>query len=98
MKIEKTVNGNETILKLIGSLDTLAAAEFEAALGPIDRSGSIRIDFTDLEYIASSGIRLLVAAKLGCDAKGGKIVLCGMNPLVREVFSITGMDEEFTIE
>ena len=98
MKIEKTVNGNETVLKLIGSLDTLAASDFGEALKPLDRSAALRIDLSELEYIASSGIRLLVAAKLDFDAQNGRIVLCGLNPTVREVFAITGMDEEFTIE
>jgi anti-anti-sigma factor len=51
-----------------------------------------------LEYISSAGLRvLLVVAKKVQQAKG-KVVLFGLVPNVREVFSISGFDQIFTIE
>lgn len=97
MKIEKTVNGDETVLKLGGCLDTAAAAEFGAALEGAADAKSLVVDFADLEFIASSGIRLLVSANKKAVAEGRSIALTGMNEVVADVFDVTGLNEVFVI-
>ena len=94
MKIEKTENGREVTLKLGGCLDTAATPEFAAAIeGAADATGIV-LDMTDLEFIASSALRSLVATK---KARGAAfpIVIVGANEVVREVFDVTGLDEVF---
>jgi anti-anti-sigma factor len=58
----------------------------------------LAIDLADLQYISSAGLRvLLVVAKKVQQAKG-KVVLFGLGPNVREVFSISGFDKIFSIQ
>jgi len=97
MKIEKTLMGEETILKIGGCLDTAAAAEFGAALESVARVPKLLIDFTGLDFIASSGIRLLVAANKKAVSEGREIALTGMNEVVTDVFDVTGLKDVFPI-
>lgn len=58
----------------------------------------LAIDMSKLEYISSAGLRvLLVVAKKVQQAKG-KMVLFGLVPNVREVFSVSGFDRIYAIQ
>ena len=97
MKIEKIVNGNETILKIAGCLDTAASPEFGAALADAAQAKTLVVDFSGLDFIASSGIRFLVTENKKSVAAGRTIVLTGMNEVVADVFDVTGLNEVFPI-
>lgn len=94
MKIEKTENGREVTLKLGGCLDTAATPEFAAAIEGTSEATGIVLDMAELEFVASSALRLLVATK---KARGAEfpIVISGANEVIREVFDVTGLDEIF---
>ena len=97
MDITKTENGTETTLKLKGCLDTAATPEFAAAVEGIGATvTSLVLDMSELEFIASSALRLLVATKKRRGA-GFAVVLTGMNEVVREVFDVTGLDTIFQV-
>lgn len=98
MKIERIENGDEITLKLGGCLDTAAAAEFGAALEGAAEAKTLTVDFADLEFIASSGIRLLVAANKRAVVAGKSIVLANMNEVVADVFDVTGLMDVFTVK
>ena len=97
MTITKTVNKEETTLALAGCLDTSAAPDFDAALKACAGAPTLVIDFSELEFIASSGLRQLVTANKQAVAEGRTIVLTGMNEVVAEVFDVTGLLEVFTV-
>ena len=97
MKIEKITEGGEVKLKLAGCLDTAAAPEFEAALTETAQAPTLVIDFTALEFIASSGLRARGAANQRAVAAGRTIVITGMNDVVADVFDVTGLMEVFTV-
>ncbi len=96
MEIVKTENGSEVTLKLVGCLDTAATSEFAAAIEGAPQATSLVLDLTELEFIASSALRLLVATKKHRGA-AFNIALVGMNEVVREVFDVTGLDEVFEV-
>jgi len=92
--------GDVAIVKLAGRLDSSAAQAAEESFAQMLGSGSPRlaIDMSRLEYISSAGLRvLLVVAKKVQQAKG-KMVLFGLLPNVREVFSVSGFDKIFAIQ
>lgn len=98
MEILRTDSANDTVtLKLNGCLDTAAAPEFAAAMEKTTAAKVLILDMTELEFIASSALRLLVATKKN---RGGdfEIVLTGMNDVIREVMDVTGLNEVFTIK
>lgn len=82
----------KTIIKLIGSLDTAAAIEVEQTLKPITDTidKDIVIECQELEYIASSGLRILLDVLKKAKAQGHKVVLCNVNDDIKNVFKITG--------
>lgn len=96
MEITKSENGSETTLKLNGCLDTAATPEFATAIEGTEGAAMLVLDMTDLEFIASSALRTLVATKKKRGA-GFTIALAGMNEVVREVFDVTGLDEVFEV-
>ena len=96
MEIVKVENGKETTLKLKGCLDTTATPEFAKAIDGTEDASSLVLDMSELEFIASSALRQLVATKKRRGAAFA-IALVGMNEVVREVFDVTGLDEIFEV-
>lgn len=96
MEIVKTEAGTEVTLKLVGCLDTAATPEFAEAIEGIGAASTLILEMSGIEFIASSALRQLVATK---KRRGGgfKVVLSGMNEVVREVFDVTGLDSVFEV-
>jgi anti-anti-sigma factor len=70
-------------------------AELLAAVG--DGSGVVIVDFSAVAAISSVGLRALVVAGKKSKAGNGKVVVCGLQPLVREVFEISRFDALFPL-
>lgn len=85
------------LVTLEGELDTVAATEVNEKLQPLYTANSkdVVIDCTDLEYIASSGLRILVSIVKGARASGNKVVLRNVNDDIKEVFKMTGFTSLF---
>lgn len=88
------------VATLIGELDTAAAAETEKALMPLLNSDGkdIIIDCTGLEYIASSGLRLLLGVLKKAQDIGSHVVLKNVNDVVKDVLDLTGFVSIFDFE
>ena len=93
------ING-KLIATLEGELDTAAAIEVEQALQPLYHSDGreVVIDCEKLEYIASSGLRILLAILKGAKACGSTVTLRNMNDDIKCVFSMTGLINLFNVE
>lgn len=96
MEINKTLNGDTLTVVLNGRLDTVTAPELEAALS-YDGVASLVLDFTDLAYISSAGLRVLLAAQKVMN-KQGSMVVKNCNETILEVFEVTGFSDILTIE
>jgi len=85
---------------LEGEMDTLAATEAEQVLKPLYQSDGkdVIIDCTNLEYIASSGLRILLVILKGAKATGSKVIMRGMNDDIKNVFKLTGLINAFEFE
>ena len=88
------------LVTLKGELDTAAAAEVENVLQPLYNSDGkdVIIDCSELEYIASSGLRILIGILKGAKASGSKVVLKNMNDDIKSVFKLTGFINIFEVE
>ncbi|MDH3329708.1 MAG: STAS domain-containing protein [Desulfobulbaceae bacterium] len=82
------------ILKLKGRLDTNASMDFEQQVEASINASSknMIIDFSDLEYICSSGLRVILQAAKKLQSLQGELVLCSMEDYIKEVFEISGFD------
>ena len=88
------------VATLEGELDTTAAVEVEKTLQPLYKSDGrdIIIDCTRLEYIASSGLRILISILKGAKAGGSKVIMRNMNEDIKTVFKLTGFINLFELE
>lgn len=97
MTIEKNKSGNTLVLKVSGRLDTTTAPELEAVIkNELDGVEDLTIDFSDLDYISSSGLRVLLAAQKKMNAQGS-MKIANPNEIVREVFEVTGFSDILTV-
>jgi anti-anti-sigma factor len=80
------------IVRLRGRLDTATSAGVEQEIASHLAGGARRIllDFSELNYVSSIGLRTVLVAAKRMKAEGGKLALCSLNPQVAEVFSISG--------
>ena len=87
------------LVTLEGELDTAAAAEVEKTLQPLYHTNGrdVVIDCAGLEYIASSGLRILISLLKGAKAGGSKVVLKNMNDDIKTVFKLTGFINIFEV-
>lgn len=102
MTIEKKENGKEITLLPAGRLDTTTAPQLETEINTcLARVETERLvlDFQDLEYLSSAGLRILLAAhKAFMKRDGGKMIIRHVNETIQEVFEVTGFMDILTIE
>lgn len=98
MTIEKTVTENALTLKISGRLDTTTAPQLEAELKQIvGEITELTLDFSELEYMSSAGLRVLLAAQKVMNNQG-RMVVKNVNDAIMEVFEMTGFADILTIE
>ena len=98
MTINANMNGTTLEIALEGRLDTMTAPELEAELNSSLKSAdSLVLDFSNLSYISSAGLRVLLSAHNALSAKGGMKVK-NVNEIVQEVLDVTGFSDILTIE
>ena len=98
MPIDQLKEGSTLTMKVSGRLDTMTAPQLESEItGHLDGITEFIMDFTDLEYISSAGLRVpLVTSKM---MKGkGRFVIRNINETVREIFEVTGFLDILTVE
>jgi len=100
MDITETKHDQYSIFKLNGRLDSNTALGFEQKLFECIENGTQRLilDFQDLDYISSAGLRVILKATKNLKSAEGKLVLCAMQDYVKEVFEISGFDSFLPIE
>ena len=100
MDITETKHDQYSIFKLNGRLDSNTAMGFEQKLFECIENGTQRLilDFQDLDYISSAGLRVILKATKNLKSSEGKLVLCAMQDYVKEVFEISGFDSFLPIE
>lgn len=100
--MEITIKNNPENVTVVmnGCFDTLAAEQAEQTVQELESMASrpIVLDCNSLEYIASSGLRVLLRLRKACAAQGQKVTLLGVNENIMEVLKITHFDKMFVIE
>jgi anti-anti-sigma factor len=99
MNVEERRHEHILIVSLAGRLDNPAAQEFVRRITQHIESGeqSILLDFSELEYMSSSGLRVLLGATKRMKKKAGQLLLCSLSGIVLKVVKIAGFDKILTI-
>ena len=90
MEISERRLGSVIVLRPGGRIDNATSAEFQARLLAVIKSeiGDIVVDFSDVEYISSAGLRALMTAARSKD-KERRLAATGLNAVVQEIFTIS---------
>lgn len=98
MTIDKTNEGGTLVLILEGRLDTTTAPQLQDELIPaFDSASDVRLDFTELAYVSSAGLRVLLLGQKAAQEKGIPMTLSGVSTEIMEVFEMTGFADILTI-
>lgn len=98
MNIIKNVNGSSMEVVLEGRLDTATSPELESALkDSLNDITDLTFNMEKLEYISSSGLRVLLATQKTMNKKGNMKIV-NANEMIMEIFDVTGFVDILTIE
>ena len=92
----RIIRESDGIVTMSGRFDAYAADQARAVLAEI--SGTCRLDCSELDYIASVGLGILASQQKRLLGDGGELILAGLNPHLREVFSLAGFESVFHLE
>jgi len=96
--IEKKI-GSISIIALGGRLDAYASSDVEQKLNALVDADEVRlvVNLERLDYISSSGLRVLLTSLKKVRKREGDIKLACMKPLIKEVFDVAGFSQLFSI-
>ncbi|MBM9504958.1 STAS domain-containing protein [Actinacidiphila acididurans] len=99
LRVEVSQHGHSAVFAPAGELDHHTADLLAQPLADAVDGGATRlvIDCSQLEFCDSTGLNVLLSARLRVDALGGAVHLAAMRPSVARVFEITGAETVFTL-
>lgn len=90
------------IVAVKGRVDHTSADEFRSQLWPLLSRCAVGadrmvLDLAGLEYISSAGLRVLMLASRDVKGRDGTLIVCGLQPIVREIFEISRFNVVFNV-
>ncbi|MDO4759068.1 MAG: STAS domain-containing protein [Rikenellaceae bacterium] len=99
MEIKISQDQGAAIVQIVGRLDTVTAPELDQAVKPLIEPGAaVVFDCANMEYVSSSGLRVVLSTHKQLAALGGRFAVRNLNREVRSVFDLTGFSRLLTIE
>ena len=99
MDITKNFNEKELTLSVKGRIDTITSKDLDKEINDeIGNFESLILDFTDLEYISSAGLRVLIATQKKLKTENITFVIKNVDDSVKEIFRMSGFDKILKIE
>jgi anti-sigma B factor antagonist len=95
VEIIEEIQDGIKIFRLKGRLDSNTSQELEDKLFQTISEGSkkIIIDFENLDYMSSDGLRVVFEASNAILREDGRLILCSMHEYIREIFKTIGIDK-----
>lgn len=92
MQITSKDEGDTKVVMLNGKLDTNSTPTAEAEVNKLMDEGANKmlVNFEQISYISSSGLRFLLATAKRLKASGGELKVCSLNEMATEVFELSG--------
>ena len=98
MTIQKTKDGTTLTIALEGRLDTTTSPQLEGELRTaVDGIKELVFDLSNLDYVSSAGLRVLLAAQKVMNRQGS-MVIRSVKPEIMEIFDVTGFTDLLDIE
>lgn len=102
MQITTRVHADAAIARPAGRIDHASTATFEAALTPLIANavasrGAVVLDFTEIDYISSVGLRVLMIAAKQVREHQAQLLVAALQDVVAEIFAISRFDRVLTL-
>jgi len=99
MQVKEEKKGKILVLSVAGRVEIRTSPQLkDIIMAHIDKGEQqLLFDLSDLEYISSSGLGVLLHTAKMLQAKKGRVVLCSLKAHINEVFKICGFDNVFPI-
>ncbi|AMD16984.1 hypothetical protein TL18_02465 [Methanobrevibacter sp. YE315] len=99
MEITKNYNEKELTLNIEGRIDTITSQELDKEIqDEMGNFDSLTLDFSDVEYISSAGLRVLISTQKKLKADDIPFVITNVNDTIGEIFRMSGFDKILKIE
>lgn len=99
MQITLEHGEDELVVIPVGRIDTYTAEEFEEKLlSAIKESDCVRIDFEQVDFVSSAGLRALLNGQKIVNEDDKEMICCNINEVVESVFVSTGFINVLTVE
>ena len=100
MEVKNLEQNGEKVVAIQGRVDTITVPELETMVTPLWTMPSMTLvfDCEKMEYISSSGLRIILTTHKQITARGGKFILRNLTREVRSVLDLTGFSRILTIE
>ena len=90
---QEELDGGVLKVELDGSFDIAGAADVDMPFSIISgKRNKVLVDFTNVNFLASMGVRVIVKAAKSMATHGGKMVVVNPNDAARKVMNATGLD------
>lgn len=98
MELTERRTDNAIVLAATGRIDMATADQFRDRLIPLvtsagESKSAVVLDFSEVDYISSAGLRVLMLAAKQAKASGAGIAVASLQPLVKEIFQISRFDK-----
>ena len=100
MEVKILEQNDEKVVVIEGRVDTVTVPELEMKVSPIWSTPGVTLvfDCEKLEYLSSSGLRIILSAHKQVTSKGGKFIMRNLTREVRSVIDLTGFSRILTIQ
>lgn len=99
MNIVSTDCGDNIRLMVDGRIDSMTSVQLQSAiLDAFQKRSNVVVDFLNVTYISSAGLRALLIGHKTATSKGGYMKLTNVAPSVREVLKMTGFEALLMVE
>ena len=94
MQITTNISNQNLIISISGRLDTISSPKLEEEINrnSFDEIETVTLNMRALEYISSTGLRVVLMLYKKLTSVGVKLRLVNVNDMVMEIFTMTGMD------
>jgi anti-sigma B factor antagonist len=98
MEITTATLDGATVVTVNGEIDANTAPEAQEKILPLASPGCrLVLDMTNVPYMSSAGLRILLATYRQISGGGGKVVLVGVAEEIKDTMSVTGFIKFFTL-
>ncbi len=99
MTIDEARSGDKLQLNLHGKIDAVSSSELQTeVLKAFQKCPNVILNFGDVSYISSAGLRALLIGQKTAGSKGGKFLIINANEAVLEILRVTGLEKVLSVQ